>query len=126
MSSEIPYLTKTLRMNKGAAGDTDQVSFVNKEGCRLEIQSITNHPELTSATNGTNYATLTAAIDGGSAIGTRATSATSLTKNTEEDFTLSGDLVIPVNGVFQITKAVAGTGVAVDCTFEVVMKRVRS
>lgn len=126
MSSEIPYLTKTLRVNKGAAGDTDQASFVNKEGCKLEIQSITIHPELTSATNGTNYATLTAAIDGGSAIGTRATSSTSLTKNTEEDFTLSGDLVIPVNGVLQIAKAVAASGVAVDCSFEVVMKRVRS
>lgn len=90
-----------------------------------EVEEITLTPNATSATDGTNYVTITAYKGSGTGTaitGGRATSSTSLTAATAEKLTLTGagnNLVVTQANPLQIAVAKSGTGVAVNATVTV-------
>lgn len=113
-----------------AAGTAGRVTFSPPgypSGVKWIPKAIRLEPNTTSATNGTNYATLQAYVGSTAITGTRTTESTSLTAGTGEDLAITGvGTAIEVDGTSDLSVRVshAASGVAVDVsvavTFEVV------
>lgn len=121
-------INQVVRCNT-AAGTAQRVYFAPPTSTRKwRVKSITEMPNATSATNGTNYCTRTPKV-GSTTIATAIdTSATSITQASAVNWTLTG-----VGSQLEVTQAAplsmqithSGTGVAYDCDIVVEFEEVR-
>ena len=115
------YITLVQPLVK-AAGTAGRVSFAPSDaisGEKWKLLKVRLEPNTTSATNGTNFGSLTAYVGTTAVSAARTTAAVSLTAGTGEDLALTGigsSLEVDGTNEFSVRLTHDGSGVAVDCS----------